>query len=194
MVADRRLIAAPHLLDVVGGTWLDDRRILVDGERIEAVLGPGDPTPADAEPRHPRRRLGRPGAHRLPQPPGRRARVRRHPGDRRVGGRGGDDRRPERAHDAPGRVHDGPRRRDVPGVHRRRPARRHRSRLDARAADAVRRRLHHRAGRWRRGHGRRAATRPVAGTPAGCRRVTRRGPREGPRSWSTAARRSSSAS
>ena len=50
MVADRRLIAVPHLLDVVGGTWLDDRRILVDGERIEAVLRPGDPTPGDAEP------------------------------------------------------------------------------------------------------------------------------------------------
>jgi imidazolonepropionase-like amidohydrolase len=50
MVAVRRLIAAPHLLDVVGGSWLEDRRVLVVDERIEAVLGPGDPTPDGAEP------------------------------------------------------------------------------------------------------------------------------------------------
>jgi imidazolonepropionase-like amidohydrolase len=50
MVADRRLIMAPHLFDVVGGTWLDDRRLLVVDGRIEGVLAPGDPTPADAEP------------------------------------------------------------------------------------------------------------------------------------------------
>jgi imidazolonepropionase-like amidohydrolase len=50
MVADRRLISAPHLLDVVAGTWLADRRLLVVDERIEAVLGPTDPVPDDAEP------------------------------------------------------------------------------------------------------------------------------------------------
>ncbi len=50
MVADRRLIAVPHLLDVVGERWLDDRRLLVVDDRIEAVLGPGDATPEDAEP------------------------------------------------------------------------------------------------------------------------------------------------
>ena len=50
-----------------------------------------------------------------------------------------------------GRLHDRPRRRLVPGVHRLRPARRHRPRRRRRAADAVRRRVHHRAvGRWRR--------------------------------------------
>jgi imidazolonepropionase-like amidohydrolase len=50
MVVGRRLIAAPHLLDVAAGTWLTGRRILVAGERIEAILGPDDPTPEDAEP------------------------------------------------------------------------------------------------------------------------------------------------
>jgi imidazolonepropionase-like amidohydrolase len=50
MVADRLLIHAPHLLDVVGGGWLPDRRILVEDGRIVAVLGPGDPAPADAQP------------------------------------------------------------------------------------------------------------------------------------------------
>ncbi len=49
MVVDRRLISAPHLLDVVAGTWLADRRLLVVDERIEAVLGPTDPVPDDAE-------------------------------------------------------------------------------------------------------------------------------------------------
>ena len=46
----RTLIAVPHLLDVETGAWLDDRRLLLAGDRIEAVLGPGDPAPADARP------------------------------------------------------------------------------------------------------------------------------------------------
>jgi len=46
----RRLITVPHLLDVETGTWLDDRRLLLDGDRIEAVLGPSEATPADAVP------------------------------------------------------------------------------------------------------------------------------------------------
>jgi len=46
----RRLITAPHLLDVATGAWLDDHRILVAGDRIEAVLRPGEPAPADARP------------------------------------------------------------------------------------------------------------------------------------------------
>jgi len=46
----RRLIAVPHLLDVETGAWLDDRRLLLDGDRIEAVLGPSEATPADAVP------------------------------------------------------------------------------------------------------------------------------------------------
>jgi imidazolonepropionase-like amidohydrolase len=50
MVADRRLIHAPHLLDVVEGTWLPDRRILVRDGRIEAILALGDAAPADAAP------------------------------------------------------------------------------------------------------------------------------------------------
>ncbi len=50
MVAGHRLITAPHLLDVVAGTWLTDRRILVADERIEAVLGPDDEVPSDVEP------------------------------------------------------------------------------------------------------------------------------------------------
>ena len=49
-MADRILIDAPHLLDVVEGEWLADRRILVADERIEAILGPGDAAPADARP------------------------------------------------------------------------------------------------------------------------------------------------
>ena len=49
-MADRILIDAPHLLDVVEGEWLADRRILVADERIEAILGPGDGAPADARP------------------------------------------------------------------------------------------------------------------------------------------------
>jgi imidazolonepropionase-like amidohydrolase len=50
MVVGRRLIAAPHLLDVVAGTWLTDRRILVADERIEAIFGPDDQVPSDVEP------------------------------------------------------------------------------------------------------------------------------------------------
>jgi imidazolonepropionase-like amidohydrolase len=50
MVAERRLIPARYLLDVVDGTWLPDRRILVREGRIEAILGPDDATPTDAEP------------------------------------------------------------------------------------------------------------------------------------------------
>ncbi len=50
MVVGRRLIAAPRLLDVVAGTWLTGRRILVADERVEAILGPDDPPPGDAEP------------------------------------------------------------------------------------------------------------------------------------------------
>lgn len=48
---DRRLIRTTHLLDVEGGEWLTDRRLLVDREgRIEAVLGPGDSAPTDVLP------------------------------------------------------------------------------------------------------------------------------------------------
>jgi imidazolonepropionase-like amidohydrolase len=43
------VIAAPHLLDVVAGHWLHDRRLLVRDERIVAMLGPSDPTPDDAQ-------------------------------------------------------------------------------------------------------------------------------------------------
>jgi len=50
MPDERRLIQAPHLLDVVDGTWLDDRRILVRGDRIDAILAPGDTAPPDAHP------------------------------------------------------------------------------------------------------------------------------------------------
>jgi imidazolonepropionase-like amidohydrolase len=49
MVAGLRVIAAPHLLDVVAGTWLTDRRLLVADGRIEAIVGPDDATPADAD-------------------------------------------------------------------------------------------------------------------------------------------------
>ncbi len=50
MVSDRRVIHARHLLDVIGGTWLPDRRILVRDGRIEAILAPGDADPTDAAP------------------------------------------------------------------------------------------------------------------------------------------------
>ncbi len=48
-VADPIVISAAHLLDVATGRWLDDRRLLVrpDG-RIEAILAPGEATPAEA--------------------------------------------------------------------------------------------------------------------------------------------------
>ena len=49
-MAERIVIDAPHLLDVVDGRWLADRRILVAGDRIEAILGPGDAAPGDARP------------------------------------------------------------------------------------------------------------------------------------------------
>ena len=49
-MAERILIDAPHLLDVVDGRWLADRRILVADERIEADPGPGDAAPDDARP------------------------------------------------------------------------------------------------------------------------------------------------
>jgi imidazolonepropionase-like amidohydrolase len=49
-VSPGRLIDAPHLLDVAAGRWLDDRRILVAGDRIEAILAPGEPAPVDASP------------------------------------------------------------------------------------------------------------------------------------------------
>ncbi len=50
VAADRVLIRIPHLLDVLDGTWLDDRTILVADGRIEAILGPGDAAPTDARP------------------------------------------------------------------------------------------------------------------------------------------------
>ena len=50
MVSDRRVIHARHLLDVIGGIWLPDRRILVRDGRIEAILAPGDADPTDAAP------------------------------------------------------------------------------------------------------------------------------------------------
>ena len=49
-MAERILIDAPHLLDVVDGRWLADRRILVADDRIEAILGPDDAVPDDARP------------------------------------------------------------------------------------------------------------------------------------------------
>ena len=48
MSEPRTVIHADHLLDVVAGRWLDDARILVEGDRVLAVLAAGDPTPADA--------------------------------------------------------------------------------------------------------------------------------------------------
>ncbi len=50
MAPDRTLIPVRHLLDVIGGDWLHDRRILVEGDRIAAVLGPDDAAPTDARP------------------------------------------------------------------------------------------------------------------------------------------------
>jgi imidazolonepropionase-like amidohydrolase len=47
---DRRLIRTAHLLDVERGEWLHDRRLLVDADgRIQAVLGPDDSAPTDAQ-------------------------------------------------------------------------------------------------------------------------------------------------
>lgn len=46
MVEIRSVLRARHLLDVATGTWLDDRRLLVDVEgRIAAVLAPGEAAP-----------------------------------------------------------------------------------------------------------------------------------------------------
>ncbi len=50
-MADRLLLQAARLLDIEAGTWLPDRRLLVDpGGRIEAILGPDDAHPHDARP------------------------------------------------------------------------------------------------------------------------------------------------
>jgi imidazolonepropionase-like amidohydrolase len=50
-MAERVLLRSAQLLDVVAGSWLPDRRLLVDPDgRIEAVLGPEDSPPADARP------------------------------------------------------------------------------------------------------------------------------------------------
>jgi imidazolonepropionase-like amidohydrolase len=50
-MVDRLVLKAARLLDVEGGTWLADRRLLIDPDgRIEAVLGPDDPQPTDARP------------------------------------------------------------------------------------------------------------------------------------------------
>ncbi len=43
------VVAAGRFVDVVGGQVLTDRRIVVDGEKVTAVLGPGEDGPADAE-------------------------------------------------------------------------------------------------------------------------------------------------
>jgi len=48
MHAARTLIHADHLLDVVEGAWVHDARILVEDERVAAVLGPDDAAPTDA--------------------------------------------------------------------------------------------------------------------------------------------------
>ncbi len=60
MPTERVLIAAPHLLDVVEGVWVHDRRILVTDGRIEAILEPSDPDPGDT------RRLELPGGWVIP--------------------------------------------------------------------------------------------------------------------------------
>lgn len=60
MPTERVLIAAPHLLDVVEGVWVHDRRILVTGGRIEAILEPGDLDPGAT------RRLELPGGWVIP--------------------------------------------------------------------------------------------------------------------------------
>lgn len=43
------VVRAGQYVDVVAGAVLADRRILVDGERVSAVLGPRDAAPRDAE-------------------------------------------------------------------------------------------------------------------------------------------------
>lgn len=48
MTAERTLIHADHLLDVVTGKWSDDARLLVEDGRVAAVLAPADPEPAGA--------------------------------------------------------------------------------------------------------------------------------------------------
>lgn len=48
MTAQRTILLADHLLDVVAGTWSDDARLLVEDGRIEAILRPGDAAPTDA--------------------------------------------------------------------------------------------------------------------------------------------------
>lgn len=48
MTAERTLIHADHLLDVVAGIWSDDARLLVEDGRVAAVLAPADPEPAGA--------------------------------------------------------------------------------------------------------------------------------------------------
>ena len=48
MSQTRTVIHAEHLLDVVGGEWTHDTRLLVIDGRVETVLGAGDAAPSDA--------------------------------------------------------------------------------------------------------------------------------------------------
>jgi imidazolonepropionase-like amidohydrolase len=43
------VVEAGQLVDVLAGEVLPDRRVVVDGERVSAVLGPNDPAPVGAE-------------------------------------------------------------------------------------------------------------------------------------------------
>ena len=114
-MSERTLIRTAHLLDVEGGAWLAERRILVAADgRIEAILGPDEPAPDDARPIDLGDAWVIPGlidchSHLV--------------GDLEYAGvaggddlrrPGGDDRRPQRPGDAGGRLHHRARCRLVP--------------------------------------------------------------------------------
>ena len=146
---------AAALLDVETGQTCGRARVLhvgVDGRIVTIgstwTVTASRTTPTDGRPVcvH---RPARPDRH--PHAPRRRRADRRRAVDHDIGGAGGPDRRASRPADDRGGLHDRARRGLVPGVHRLRPARRDRGGRCARAADAVRRRVHHRAvGRRRR--------------------------------------------
>ena len=162
------------------GELLRDRAVVVEGDRIAAVVGASD-APAEGGfavvdlPGH----TLLPGlvdchAHLVGEIDGGHGYAELLT---RTGGAGGDVRGTQRPGHRAGRVHDGPRRRHVPRVRRRRAARRDRRRLGGGPADARGRRLHHQLRRRRRHHrpgpGRRRGR--AARAPGRGRRLGRRG-------------------
>ena len=172
---DARRARPAGFVDVTTGLVLEDRRVVVDGERVTAVLAPGDGPPVGSEVLDLGDCTVLPGLIDLhthlvgpPEDGDLAAVLDRSPA---VGGTG---RGGQRARDAGGRVHLGPRRRQLLGLRRRRAARAIDAGLVEGPRMSLRGRLPHLPGRWRRG-------RPACPRGAPCRRSCASG-------WSTPSR------